>query len=107
MPRPGGEHRGLAAVGDPLHVAAEVRDHRLGADVAQRRRLALGADERAHAVATVEQQREDPAAEPAMGAGDEYDHSRMVTGMRGLDSCFGDRVAPTRGLDRSSMMRAP
>jgi hypothetical protein len=39
----------------------------------------------------VQQQREDPAAEPAVGSGEEYDHAGWVSGIRRLDTCFTRR----------------
>ena len=74
MARAGGEHGRVAAVGGPLDVAAQVRDDRVGADPRRRRRLRVGAHERAHAVPAMQQQRHDALPEPAVRARDEDDH---------------------------------
>ena len=78
----GCEDGGVAAVRGPLDVAAQVGDDGVGARVAERRRLLLGADEGPHVVPATEQEGHDTAPQPPVGTGDEYDHATFLPGWR-------------------------
>ena len=77
--RAGGEHRRLAPFAGPLHVAAKIGDDRLGADLAQGRRLRVAPDERADGVPAVQQQRHDALSEAAMRTRDEDHHGLEIS----------------------------
>ena len=82
MPRARGEDGGVAAVGRPLDVAAQVARRRLGAHAAQCRRLRLGPHERTHGMAAMQQQGHDAAAEPPARSCDQDDHATSVPFMK-------------------------
>ena len=108
MARAGGEHGRVAAVGGPLHVAAQVRDHGVGADPAQGLRLRVGADERAHAVPAMQQQRHDALPEAAVRARDEDDHAVTLTRGRPRPCSAGARARQLEDAPRGSVaLQAP
>ena len=89
VPRAGREDGGVAAVRGPLDVAAQIGDDGVGAGVAQRSRLRVGADEGADGVPASEQESHDAAPEPPVGTGDEHDHRHILA-----------RLVPHAGVHR-------